>query len=62
MTSPFTESAIEKATIVWLKELGYDYAFGPEIAFDGAVCTRVSLRNSLLLKLMRGEVRVKELL
>lgn len=33
----FTESTIEQATINWLQELGYDYAFGPEIAFDGNV-------------------------
>jgi hypothetical protein len=31
----FTESTIEQAAIDWLKDLGYDYAFGPEIAFDG---------------------------
>jgi hypothetical protein len=35
MTS-YTESTIEQAAIDWLKDLGYDYAFGPEIAFDGA--------------------------
>jgi len=34
---PFTESTIEEAAIAWLKKLGYDYAFGPEIAFDGDV-------------------------
>ena len=31
----FTESIIEQAAIDWLKDLGYTYAFGPEIAFDG---------------------------
>lgn len=32
--TPFTESTIEQAAMDW-QELGYDYAFGPEIAFDG---------------------------
>jgi hypothetical protein len=33
----FTESTIEQAAIDWLQELGYNYAFGAEIAFDGDV-------------------------
>jgi len=33
----FTESTIEEAAIDWLQELGYDYACGTEIAFDGGV-------------------------
>jgi type I restriction enzyme, R subunit len=33
--SSFTESVIEQAAIDWLKDLGYTYAFGPEIALDG---------------------------
>ena len=54
---PFAESTIEQAAIDWLKSLGYDYAFGSEIAFDGG-CKLASLRDSLLQKYMRGEVRV----
>ena len=27
----FYESGIEEATIEWLSELGYEYAFGPDI-------------------------------
>ena len=34
----FAESTIEQATVDWLKELGY--AFGPDIAFDGAAAFR----------------------
>ena len=34
----FTESTIEQATIDWLKDLGYYYTFGPEIAFDTTAC------------------------
>jgi hypothetical protein len=30
----FTESVIEQASIAWLQELDYRYAFGPEIALD----------------------------
>ena len=56
----FTESTIELAAIDWLKELDYNYSFGPEIAFGSNVCV-ASLRDSLLPKLMRGEVRVSEL-
>ena len=36
----FTESAIEQATIDWLKELGYRYAFGGEIAPGEAAAER----------------------
>lgn len=56
----FTESTIEQAAIDWLQELGYNYAIGPEIAFDEAGYKRAKLRNSLLPMLMRGEVLVKD--
>jgi hypothetical protein len=55
--SPFTESIIEQATLDWLKDLGYSYAFGPETAFGGSVYTVASLRDTLLPKLIRGEGR-----
>jgi len=55
----FTESTIEQAAIDWLQELSYNYAFGPEIAFDGVIRV-VRLWDSLLPKLMKGEVRVKD--
>jgi hypothetical protein len=55
----FTESIIEQAAIGWLQDLGYDYAFGPEIAFDGSVCMVARLWDGMSPKLMRGEVRVK---
>jgi hypothetical protein len=42
----FAESTIEQATIEWLKDLGYEYAFGPETGFDGTVCTLASLWDS----------------
>lgn len=55
----FTESTIEQAAIDWFNGLGYDYAFGPDLAFDGHVCAPASLCDALPPKLMRGEVRVK---
>lgn len=55
----FAESFVEEASIEWLKDQGYSYTFGPEIAFDGAACMLERLRDTLLPKLMRGEVRVK---
>jgi len=48
-----TESAIEQAKIDWLNKLGYDYAFGPEIAFDGgAACIVARLREGVLLSVL----------
>ena len=58
--SIFAESTIEEASIEWLKDLGYIYAFGPEITFDSSVSKLASLRVTLLPKLMSGEVRVKD--
>ncbi|MEW6028355.1 MAG: type I restriction endonuclease subunit R [Chloroflexota bacterium] len=46
--TPFTESTIEQAAIDWLKELGYGYAFGPEIAFDGERPERGDYQETLL--------------
>jgi len=45
----FTESTIEQAAIDWLKDLGYSYAFGPEIAFDGKSPERSDYQEALLL-------------
>ena len=55
----FTESIIEQAAIYWLQELGYEYAFSPEIALDGVVRV-VRLRNWMELSVLgREEVEVK---
>ena len=45
----FTESIIEQAAIDWLKDLGYIYTFGPEIAFDGESPERGDYQETLLL-------------
>ncbi|NMB81001.1 MAG: type I restriction endonuclease subunit R, partial [Ignavibacteria bacterium] len=47
--SSFTESIIEQAALDWLQELGYAYAFGPELACDGAHPERDDYRRPLLL-------------
>ena len=55
--STFTESTIKETVLEWLKDFGYAIFFGCDIAPRGTV---TSLRDSLLPKLMRGEVHVKE--
>lgn len=45
----FAESTIEEAAIDWLKDLGYTYTFGPEIAFDGEAPEHVNYQETLLL-------------
>jgi len=52
----FTESTIEQAAIDWLQELGYDYAFGPEIAFDGEHPERSDYQETLLLGRLRDAI------
>ncbi len=56
MMSHFTESIIEQAAIDWLKELGYAYAFGPEIAYDGSSPERGDYQEPLLLGRLRDAV------
>jgi type I restriction enzyme R subunit len=51
--SAFTESIIEQAAIDWLKDLGYSYAFGPEIAFDGETPERGDYQETILLGRLR---------
>ena len=58
MSSPFTESIIEQAAIDGLKDLGYSYVFGLEMAFNSYVITLVRLRDKLLPMLLRDGVMV----
>ena len=53
----FTESAIEETALNWIKHLGYAMVYGGDIVHEN---TLASLRDGLLPKLMKGEVRVKE--
>src|SRR5688572_30101921 len=52
----FAESTIEQAAIDWLKDLGYTYAFGPEIAFDGESPERGDYQEALLLGRLRDAI------
>jgi type I restriction enzyme R subunit len=54
--SSFTESTIEQAAIDWLTDLGYDYAFGPEIACDGYIPERGDYQEPLLIGRLRDAI------
>lgn len=45
----FAESTIEEAAIDWLTDLGYAYAFGPDLAFDGPAPERENYEVVILL-------------
>jgi type I restriction enzyme R subunit len=64
-----TESTIESAALAWLSELGWQVKHGPDIGPDGLFAERQDfghvvleqrLRDALLPKLIRGEIRVKD--
>lgn len=44
----FTEDSLEKAAIEIFKELGYGYAFGPDISFGGAYQERENYKDVIL--------------
>lgn len=44
----FTESTIEQASLDWLQELGYQIAFGPDLACDGPAPERLTYQDVLL--------------
>ena len=67
--STFSESTVECAALPWLSELGWQVKHGPDIAPGGLFAERLDfgqvvleqrLRDALLPKLIRGEIRVKE--
>lgn len=51
------ESVVEDAALAWLESLGYTVRHGPEIASEGI--TLVALRDTLLSKLLSGELQLK---
>ena len=64
-----TESTVEHAALAWLDASGWQIKHGPEMAPDGLFAKRQDfgqvvleqrLRDALLPKLIRGEIRVKE--
>jgi hypothetical protein len=53
------ESTVEQSALTWLSELGWQVKHGAEIAPDG-LFAELRLRDALLPKLIRGEIRVKD--
>lgn len=53
---PFTESILEQAAIDWFIDLGYDYANGPDIAFDGHHPERTDYQQPILLSRFRDAI------
>ena len=52
----FTKSVVEDTALVWLESLGWQVMHGPDIAPD----TPATERDTLLPKLISGELRVKD--
>ena len=44
----FTEDLLEEAAIEILGELGYDYKFGPDMAYDGETPERKDYKEVIL--------------
>lgn len=42
------EDQVEQLAILWFKELGYDYLYGPDIAYDGANPQRADYQSVLI--------------
>ena len=53
MTSPLNEAAVEQAAIDWLKGLGWQYAYGPDIGPEGATPERESYGQVVLEQRLR---------
>lgn len=59
--STFSESIVEESALVWLERFGYVAKLGHEIASDESASERQDygrLRDTLLPKLISGELRV----
>ena len=63
------ETDVESAALTWLSELGWQVKHGPDIAPDGLFAERRDfghvvleqrLRDALMLKLIRWEIRLKD--
>lgn len=46
----FTESTIEQTALDWLEGLGYQIAFGPDLAFDGNTPERAMYQDVILVE------------
>ncbi len=54
---PFTESTIEQTALDWLKDLGYQVAFGPDLAFDGSAPERENYQDVILVRRFKEALR-----
>ena len=54
MKSILTEEDLENLSIEWFKEIGYEFAHGPDIAPDGNSSERVDFRNVFLKERLRS--------
>lgn len=52
--SAFNENTVEQATLEWLRSMGYEYQFGPDIAPEEPNAERDSYREVLLLGRLKG--------
>src|SRR3990167_4847210 len=64
MTNKLNENSLtEQPVIDWLKELGYDYEFGPDLAPGQITAERENFRDVLLLpRLKRSLIRINPIL
>ncbi len=69
MNSTFTESVVEQAALAWIESVGWSDRHGAEMAVSesvagpsdySAVLLAQLLRDTLLPKLISGELRVKD--
>ena len=58
MTNKLNENSLaEQPVIEWLKELGYDYEFGPDLAPGQITAERENFREVLLLTRLKRSIR-----
>jgi type I restriction enzyme, R subunit len=53
----FNENTVEQATLEWLRGLGFEYEFGPDIAPDETRAERDNYREVLLLERLRAALK-----
>ncbi len=51
-----TEADVENAALDWFRELGYQFAYGPDISHDGANPERTSHRDVVLMDRLRAAI------
>lgn len=56
MPSSYTESILEQAGLEWLEDLGYEIAFGPDLAPDGESPERANFQDIVLVERLRSAI------